>query len=280
MEDTICYANDRFQKFNEAGVSLEDLGVLRGYAIFDFFRISNNKPLFLADHLDRFFHSAAVMRLGIKETKEQLGNIVRELIARNDMPDSGMKILLSGGRSPDGYQIGEPAMVMIQQKIIPPPIDINIVGLKLVSYSYQRQLSQVKTIDYLMAIWLQPWVKENGADDILYYHNGIISECPRSNIFLVTKNNELLTPSNNMLKGVTRKHVLKLAHEMGINFSEKDISMDELCDAKEVFITSSTKRIIPIRQVDDIVFDSYHTDSMTCKLYDHFFENEMRIINA
>ena len=280
MEDTICYANDRFLQFNKAGISLEDLGVLRGYAIFDFFRIANNRPLFLADHLDRFFNSAAVMRLEIKASREKLIEIIFELISRNDMPDSGMKILLSGGRSPDGYQIGEPSLVIIQQAIVPPAVDINMHGLKLVSYSYQRQLSQVKTVDYLMAIWLQPWVRENGADDILYHYNGIISECPRSNIFIVTRNNELLTPRNNMLKGVTRKHVLRLAGEIGIPVFERDIAMGELASAKEVFITSSTKRIIPISQIDDILFDSYNNHTLTFKLYDYFFENERRIINS
>jgi len=102
-----------------------------------------------------------------------------------------------------------------------------------------------------MAIWLQLQVKEQGADDILYYNEASISECPRANIFMV-KEGKLITPAQNILKGVIRKHVLQLAADM-LPVEERDIPLQELKLAEEVFITSTTKQVLPVRQVDEVV---------------------------
>jgi len=119
------------------------------------------------------------------------------------------------------------------------------------SYPHQRQLPGVKTTDYLMAIWLQPVVKKQGADDLLYYNTDSVTECPRANIFIV-KDRKLITPAQNILKGVIRKHLLQLASGI-LPVEERDISLQELRTAEEVFITSTTKQVLPVRQVDDTV---------------------------
>ena len=83
-------------------------------------------------------------------------------------------------------------------------------GIELVTWPHQRQLPAVKSIDYVMAIWLQPWMKKNGADDVLYHNNGTVTECPRANFFLVMEDGRLVTPAENILEGVTRKKLLDL----------------------------------------------------------------------
>jgi D-alanine transaminase/branched-chain amino acid aminotransferase len=125
-------------------------------------------------------------------------------------------------------------------------------GLRLRTYPFQRQLSDVKTTDYLMAIWLRPWLQETGGDDILYHDaGGLVTECPRCNFFIVTDAGTLVTPARNMLKGVTRKQVVELAVRLGIPVEERDLALAELPAAAEAFITASTKRIIPVCRIDD-----------------------------
>ena len=157
-------------------------------------RVSGNVPLFIDDHLDRFFHSAQEMRLICKESREEIKDMVYQLIRENNQPVSGVRLILTGGESPDGYKIIEPGLVIIQQAITPPPDEMTFPGIQLLSYPFQRQLPHVKTTDYLMAIWLQPWLKERGGDDILYHQDGIVTECPRSNFFIVTQEGKLVTP--------------------------------------------------------------------------------------
>jgi D-alanine transaminase/branched-chain amino acid aminotransferase len=125
-----------------------------------------------------------------------------------------------------------------------------------------------------MAIHLQPWMKSQGADDILYYTNDSISECPRSNIFMVTQDNIIVTPAHNMLKGITRKNIIALAAANNIPLEQRDISLSEMKKAKEVFITSSTKRIIPVHRLDDQNFSLEGANSMSTQIFNHLLALE------
>ena len=279
MNNLICFLNDRFIPLAEAGLPVTDLGIQRGYGIFDFLRVTQNIPLFCNDHLDRFFHSANEMRLPIGKSREEIKRIIGQLLEKNNLPDSGIRILLSGGVSPDGFQILLPNLVIIQQSAISPPEQIFQQGYTLVTYPHQRQMSHVKTTDYLMAIWLQPWVKEKGADDVLYHQNGLVSECPRSNFFIVTKSNTLVTPYRNILKGITRKQILALAAMHGLAMEERDISIDDIRNAKEAFIGSSTKRIIPVTRIDDIELGACTVDSITFQLFHLFLQQEKEAVH-
>ena len=263
-----CFSNNKIQEINTAGVPVTDLLVQRGYGIFDFLRVAKNKPLFIDDHLDRFFTSADIMRLNIPQTREDIKKIVAELIEKNKMAYSGIRMIIAGGDAPDGYTIEHPHLIVIQAPLAEPTLTLPTSGIKLASYNYHRQIPEVKTTDYLMAVWLQPWMKQQGADDILYHDNGEVSECPRSNFFIVTKENVLVTAEKNMLKGVTRKNILAVCKSNGINVEVRDLQLSEISTAKEAFITSSTKRIIPVHQVDDIILKPNYEDSMAKTIYD------------
>lgn len=274
MIKPVCYARGKFLPVDEASVPVNDLGVQRGYGIFDFLRVSGNVPLFIDDHLDRFFHSAQEMRLTCKESRQEIQDVVYKLIKENNQPFSGVRLILTGGESPDGYKIIEPGLVIVQQAITPPPDDITFQGIQLLSYPFQRQMAHVKTTDYLMAIWLQPWLKERGGDDILYHQDGIVTECPRSNFFIVSQAGSLVTPGCNMLKGITRKKVIQLAKNMGIIVEERDVHFNEIKEASEVFITSSTKRLIPVRQLDEMHFPLQKKNTVTERLWKSFLTLE------
>jgi D-alanine transaminase/branched-chain amino acid aminotransferase len=100
-------------------------------------------------------------------------------------------------------------------------------GIRLVSYEHQRQLPQVKSTDYMMAIWLQTYINDKQADDLLYHNQGIITECPRSNFFIVTSDDRVITPRDNILKGITRMKVVMLASK-SLPMEERNLSIDEI----------------------------------------------------
>ena len=117
-----------------------------------------------------------------------------------------------------------------------------------------------------MAIWLQPMVKEQQAQDVLYHNNGWMRECPRANFFIVTKDDALVTPGENILKGITRMQILKLAKENNIQVEEREISLEELYNAREVFITSSTKNILPVNKIDGNLINSGKKGELTFRM--------------
>jgi D-alanine transaminase/branched-chain amino acid aminotransferase len=260
------YLNDEFLPEEKACLHVSDLSIQRGYGIFDFFKIINGKPVFLEDHLNRFYQSAKQMQLTVPKDREELSAGIFDLMEKNDLPYSGIKITLTGGYSPDGYALAKPNLI-ISQHIFPFTTQESFdKGIKLITYSHQRQLPQVKTIDYLMAIWLQSLIKEKAADDVLYHINGVVTECPRANFFIVTKNNELITPANNILKGITRMKVLEFA-AANYTVHEKQITIKDIQNASEAFITSSTKRILPVVQVGDYMIGGKGIHTVTSDLY-------------
>ncbi|WP_109693889.1 aminotransferase class IV [Chitinophaga deserti] len=231
---------------SEAKVLISDLSIQRGYGIFDYFRAREWEPVFLEDHLDRFYHSASVMRLTPDVDRSRLKQLLRELIEINGVPHAGVRITLTGGYSENGYTLATPNLLIT---LAPYHYDPAIFdkGIQLVKHDYQRQLPEVKTIDYLQAIYLQPYIREHHADDVLYHQNGSVRECPRANFWAVTENGDLITPADRILKGVTRKKILTMRD---LRPQEAQLPLSSLVTAREAFITSTTKIVTPVLNID------------------------------
>lgn len=278
MENISCYYDGHISSFSETGMSLNDLLVQRGYGIFDYLRVVDNQPLFVEDHLNRLFNSASIMHMEVPESKESILKIVLEIVAKNNMPYSGLKLIVSGGDSSDGYALEKPRLTIIQQPLTRPSNDFSISPFILMSHPFQRQLPEVKTTDYLMAIYLQPKLNAFGGQDILYTHEGMVRECPRSNFFIITDQGHIVTPKDQILKGITRKNILTLAAAHGIQVEERTISLEEAKSAKGAFIASSTKRIIPVSKIDESVIA---TDSPILeKVFQLLVQKEQAFIKA
>ena len=257
------FLNDSIIPDEELVIHYTDLSIQRGIGIFDFLAIEEFEPLYIEDHLDRFTRSAKEMRLSLNYSREELRMIIHDLVRRNVLSHGGIRMTLTGGYSADGYNIQQPNLIISTHQFQLPSNELFESGIKLMTWEHQRQMPHVKTTDYLMAVWLQPILKEKSADDILYTNNGLITECPRANIFIVTQENKLVTPANNILHGVIRKQVIELANNLEVE--QRDISITELHAAREVFITSTTKRILPVARVDQ---HSYSTPGeITIQLY-------------
>ena len=277
MENVSCYYNGHISSFSQTGMSLNDLLVQRGYGIFDYLRVVDNQPLFVSDHLDRLYQSASLMHMEVPQSKEAILKIVLELVAKNNMPYSGLKLIVSGGDSSDGYSLEQPRLTIIQQPLPVPSNSFTVSPFVLMSHPFQRQLPEVKTTDYLMAIYLQPKLKAFGGQDILYTHEGMVRECPRSNIFMISEQGTIVTPKDQILKGITRKNIIAVATDNGIQVEERPIALDEIKKSKGAFIASSTKRIIPVNKIDESVIS---TDSPILeKIFNLLVQKEQAYIN-
>ncbi len=236
---------------DQASLQISDLSIQRGYGVFDFFKTLNFKPIFLEEHLDRFFRSAAGLRLEVGKTREELRALIALVQDKNQLAYSGFRITLTGGYATDSITPVTPNMV-ISQVPLPGAISGKVQpSIRLVSYPHRRQLPEVKSIDYLMAIWLQPYIRECGADEVLYHQDGSISECPRSNFFMVTAGDVLVTPARGILPGIIRGKVLELARQQ-FAVEVRDVTLRELSVAKEAFITSTTRHGLPVSQVGGV----------------------------
>jgi len=237
---------------SEAVLGVEDLAIVRGYGIFDYFKTINHHPLFWDDNLIRFFQSANLMDLPVSYSKSELKEQIRELMSVNNIPNSGIKLLLTGGYSPDGYSIIEPNLI-ISQHALERDSERESQGIKLITYDYHRAFSHAKTIDYVMGIKALKKAHAAGADDVVYTQNGFLSECPRANIFFITKEGTLITSEKDVLQGITRKHILNMA-KVKFKVECREVTLEDMKNASEAFITSTTKNITPVIAIDDIVY--------------------------
>jgi branched-chain amino acid aminotransferase len=256
--------NNELLPSTKASLLVNDLSIERGYGVFDYFKILNGKPIFLEDHLDRFYQSASIMQLPVSKNRDQLKAQLQELMQQNNMPDSGIRITLTGGYSKDGYDLSTPNLIITQQPL-PAGGGLDTTGIHLVTYAHQRQLAAAKTIDYIMAIWLRSFIKQEDAYDVLYHHHNNITETPRTNFFIVTKDDTIVTASHHILKGVIRKQVLELAAGQ-FNVEERSFTIQELYQAKEAFITSTTKNIWPVVNVDHQLINDGKPGPITAQL--------------
>lgn len=268
-----AYFNNRFAENEEARLHVSDLSMQRGYAVFDYFRVIDGMPLFISDHLDRLFSSASAMHLQVKQTKDEIREIIFVLSQKTGLPMAGIRILITGGYSPDSYQPAEPNLVITCHPLkLPSSADFE-KGLSIITYEHQRELPHIKSINYQVAVWLQPLLQQQQADDVLYYKNNIVTEFPRSNLFMVTADNKLVTPKNNILPGVTRKNVLSIASDM-MPEEERDITVFELTHARELFLTSTSKRILPVVQVNGQFVADGKPGKITENIYQQFIKLE------
>ncbi len=247
-----AYVNEELLPLDQAFLHVGDLAIQRGYGVFDFFKIQDGHPFFLDDYLHRFYQSATLMLMEVPHQPEVLRSMIYTLIEKNNLPQSGIKMILTGGYSADGYQPATPNLVLTQQEFSLPASEQLDKGISVITHEYHRELSAAKTINYSMGIWLIDKINQNKATDVLYRKDGIVSEFPRSNLFIVKEDNTVVTPANGVLAGITRKHVLSLA-ESDYQAAEAVITLEDVYQAKEAFLTSTTKRIIPIVKVDDKV---------------------------
>lgn len=245
----IAYINNEFIPVEKASIHVSDLSVQRGYGVFDFFKVVDGHPYFLEDYLDRFYRSALRLRLKVPMDRNGLVKIITRLVAENKLASSGIKLILTGGYSPDGYEPATPNLIATQHALVLPDERIVAEGVGIITHEYVRDIPEAKTINYTMGISLLEKIRHAGAYDVLYHRDGIVSEFPRSNFFIVHRDGTVATAKKDVLQGITRKNVLSLAAKH-FTAEESDITLEDVSDAAEAFITSTTKRIIPVTSID------------------------------
>jgi branched-chain amino acid aminotransferase len=242
-----AFVDDDFIPEESACIPVNDLSLSRGYAVFDYFKVLNGKPIFIYEHLNRLFFSAHEMRLSPAYSKKAIEKIVTTLIEKNGKTEAGIRISITGG-SGDGYSISKPRMIITQHELTWPPAGME-KGITLSCFEHQRQLPHVKTTDYLFPIRMQPLLLAESADDFLYHRKSVITESPRANFFIVTKDQRVITPGENILHGVTRNKLLEAAKGK-FKIDEETITIETALQAKEAFVTSTTKGVMPVVSID------------------------------
>ena len=246
----ISYIDGQFVDASQARIPAQDLAVLRGYGVFDFLRTYGGEPFRLVEHLRRLQRSAQLIELACPWDIEELAEIVSETLRRNDFAESGIRIVITGGDSPGSFlPTGGSRLLVMVSPLQPLPAETYLRGAAVVTVDMTRHLPEAKTINYIPGITSQIQARRANPDAIeaVYCEKGLITEGTRGNIF-ICQAGRWSSPGSGVLLGVTRAEVIKL---LGANLQLRDITRDEFRCADEVVLTSTTKEIVPVTQVDD-----------------------------
>jgi len=265
-----CFRNGKIVTYEDAVVHVSDLGLLRSYAAFDYLRTYNGQPFRLDDHLRRFRNSANELMLPLNYTDEYISGTIVELLGRSGLRDAGVRLVITGGNSPDSMTTTEPNFFILVEKLPEYPPAIWTTGVKLITSDYLRDVPAIKSTSYLNAIKLWPLVEQHGAHDMLYCHDGQVLELTRYSFFLF-RGNTLVTPKDDILPGVTRQVLLELSRDV-FPVEERVVLTSEISQATEAFMSGTTKGVLPVVQIDDTMIGDGTPGDHTRRLMSLFSE--------
>ena len=267
------YFNGTIQPTDQIGVGVTDLGLLRGFGLFDYFLTYNGQPFQWDWYWERFRNSAEKMTLVLPLSQEETHAILMDLLARSGQPGRGtadvaFRLVMTGGYSPDSISIVKPNLLILSEPIHPVPAGQYETGIRVILDEYVRPMPEIKATDYRHVMMLAGKIAQAGAQDVLYHKDGEISELSRSNLFLV-KENRLVTPSRHILRGITRRTIMKLARP-DFEIDERPILLSDLYDTDEAFTTSSNKKVLPIVKIGDLTIGNGHVGPVARELLARF----------
>ena len=255
------YLNGDFLPLEQACVSVTDRGFLFGDGVYEVIPAYGGRLFRLTQHLQRLQNSLDGIRLANPLSHGEWESMFNELLARNRDaagPDNDQSVYLqvTRGCAPKrdhSFPETISATVYAVSNPIPrpdPAIEQN--GVAAVTLNDMRwQRCDIKAITLLANVLLRQQAVDQGAVEAILIRDGQVIEGSSSNVFVV-KNDTIITPpkSERMLPGITRDLVLELAAKHGLPYAENDIDVTTLAQAEEVWITSSTREIVPVTQLD------------------------------
>lgn len=244
------FLNGKLVSEEQLVISPRDVGFSRGYAVFDFLKTyPHHRPFKLREHIDRLFNSARLIGLQIPWSKERVQEWVMETLEANQTNgEKFIKIIVSGGVSNTMLPSGSPTMVILIDPAARYPKEQYEKGIGVIAVKHERYNPAAKSNNYIEGVKQTQQAKKIGAVEPVYYSDAQVFEGSNSNIFAVI-NKTLLTPSSNILEGITRNVLLEIL-KLDVSVEVRNFTFEELLTASEAFLTGSGKEVTPITSID------------------------------
>ncbi len=245
------YLNGRIMPASEAAISPFDIGLHRGYAVFDLLQTAGGKPFQLTEHLTRFRASAAQLDLRVPLSDQEMTDVILELIELNGFAESVVKFILTGGESADGMHFDPeaPTFLITVQELFEVPEHFYRDGAALLAVEHRREVPEAKTTNYITWLRNHHRIEQEGAIDVLYHADGYVSEAATAS-FYVIRDGRIHAPAEGVLRGTVGTMVLERA-AAEFEIVRGPISLEEAFDADEAYITSSVRGVVPIVSIDE-----------------------------
>jgi branched-chain amino acid aminotransferase len=268
------FHNDEVKPVEKTRWSPGQAGLICGWGLFTTVRIVRGEAFAYERHWRRLEKDAALTRLPMTYTGARVRVQLQELIRTNNVKDGCARIYLvwnTVGSWRSDEKMPEVDLVITTADL---PHYPEMVRLALREHGRHAAspLAGVKTISWLDSVWAAEEAKREGYDEVvLLNERGEVSECTAANIFVV-RNDKVVTPplSSGCLEGVTRGVLMEIAAEAGTTVVEQTLRPDDLYAAEEIFITSTNRNVIGVREIAGRVMGAGVTGELTKKLDETF----------
>lgn len=246
----ICSINGIITDQQEATLPLFQIEAQYGFGVYETIKVRNSIVYFIEQHVNRLFHSAQVISLEHAFQKKAICNYIHQFIEALEENSCNLKILLYGsGKS------GDAQVIILASAPLYPQRKWYKEGVKLMSYQYERWMPQAKSLNMIASYYIYKKAQEKGCyDALLYDHNTFILEGTRTNVYLIKGNKIYSPPQEKILVGVTMMSLEKVIQKSDFKVKYRDISLKEIGNYEGMFISSTSSKIVPIKQIDNITF--------------------------
>ncbi len=278
------FLNDKLVDIDKAAISVTDSGFLYGAGLFETMRSYNGVVFSLKDHLDRLNFSARSLSIKTYD-REYITDAVYKVLKANKLTDARLRLTLTGGPMSKSEQERKPTLVIAATKLQPYPAEYYEKGVLVVLCPFKQNTAEPtyghKTISYFpRMIALNLAHQKRAAEALWFTVDNHLAEGCISNVFLV-KDSALYTPpiETPVLAGVARKTVCQTALENSIKLVEKDLYINDVLEADEIFLTNVIMQVMPINSVEKHTVGDGKVGAMTKRLqkyFDDFIKQQCR----
>jgi len=282
------YLNGEILAIDDARVSVMDRGFLFGDGVYEVIPVVGSKLLRQHDHFVRLQNSLNRISLKNPLDETQWQTILDDLLEKNPGEERAIYLQISrgvyplrdlaiiAGDSSEHYPATVFVMVLAVKKV-----DLSVVsaGIKVITIEdFRWDACDIKSTSLVANVMLKQQATAAAMDDAILVKHGYVTEGTASNLFLI-KDNALITPptGHQLLSGITRELVIDLAKENAIEVIERPILQAELFTADEIWLTSSTREIAPVIQLNDEVISKGVAGPLWQQMTQWYLQNKQRL---
>tara|TARA_B110000467_G_C18266511_1_gene449626 strand:+ start:366 stop:1217 length:852 start_codon:yes stop_codon:yes gene_type:complete len=254
-----AYLNNAFHKKEEVRISPYDRGFLFGDGVYEVIPSYAGKPFLYEEHISRLSKSLNEVSINKPEQWEHLKSIIEDLLKKNNFLNQIIYIQVTRGqegiRSHTPDKLTSPTLFVESSELVtdllltsykPPYINVGI------EEDPRWSRCDIKAITLLGNVMTLDNMSDSGLEEVIFYKDGIITEGAKANIFLIF-GEKIVTPpvSKNILSGITRNYFINLLSQNNFNIEEREVSINEIEEADEIWFTSSGKVLQMVRRINN-----------------------------
>lgn len=285
------YVNGTIAQAEDASIPVYDHGFLYGEGVYETLRTYNRVPFLYDRHLRRLRASAGYLQLDVPFSDESLATWIGDtMVAAGDMEEAYIRVLLTRGVGELTYDIAAtpvPSLVILVKPLEQPPARVFTDGIKValvpILRNHPGSVNPIIKSNNLLnnALAMQEAYLRGADEGLMCNYRGELSECSQANFFIV-REGVALTPETDagLLEGLTRSFLFEVGQDVGIQVRSQTLFPQDLEDADEAFITSTTRELSPVTRIDDRVIGNGKPGPVTLKLLEGYRQRARALTRA